>query len=136
MPAENETIGGRDAVMGTRFIDAQDQRIIETARPLENSATTGASTQNRNSILLAKGHVNLLAGLAGISEDYKIAWRFPNSKQFARFAFLAEVEQGFVAGEVLFRRGQGQIAVVHVWMKECGIYSASTGPFFLTFVNK
>lgn len=51
--------------------------------------------------MVTEREIDFGAGLVGVTEDDKVLQGFPKAEQFAAKSVLAEVEQGFVAGEIL-----------------------------------
>ena len=114
MALENELVGGGDAVARAGVVDAQDQGVVEDARPLEDGPAPGAAAQDGYGELLAAREVHLGRGLIGVAQDDEIFRQGPEAQEFVAAAGLTEVEQHLVAGKVLLGRPQGEVAELHV----------------------
>ncbi len=106
---KNELVGSWDAMEGAGDIGAQDERIIEGTRTLEDRSASRAATKNWNRILLAERQIDFGAGAVGVAEDDKILRRFPKAEKFAAETVFAEIEQGFVAGEIFRGGGKSEV---------------------------
>src|SRR6266566_3808243 len=113
VPAHDELICGWNAMKRARFCDAQNQRVIETTRPLEDSPAAGGAAQDGDCAQLTKGEIDFLSDFAGITEDDEVSSGFPETQQFAGQTLITEVQKGFVARQILRRRRQSEIAVLH-----------------------
>jgi hypothetical protein len=103
---QNGLVGGGDAAERPGAVEAQDQRVVEDARALQDGAAAGATAQDRDRVGPAEGQVHLPGGLVGVAYDDEVLRRLPEAEQVAGPAGFTEVEQRLVAGEVFFRRGE------------------------------
>ena len=109
----DELIRSRDTMAWPGIIDLQDQAVVQHTRPLQNSAAAAATTVNGNSLVPAESQIYFSFGLVAITENNKISLRFPEPQNLAHFASFGGLEQSFVAGKVLSRGWEGQVAKVH-----------------------
>ena len=141
MPVEDEIVGGSDAAGGAGLVDAEEQRIIENSRSLDDGAAAGAPAQDRDLMVAAVGEVDLGVRVVGVAKDDEMTGRFPEAEQLILPAVLAEVEQGLIAGEVFLGRRQGQVADFHNAEKrtpqhvQCSAASVLTGVMLYYFVG-
>ena len=111
---ENEPVGGGDAVARARVVKAQDKRVVEHSRSLEDGAAAGTAAQDGDIEALAEREVHLDGGFIGVTQDDEISREGPESQEFIAAAGFAEVQQGLVASEVFLGGPQGEIAKFHV----------------------
>ena len=74
---------------------------------MEDGAAAGATAQHGNAVGAAEGEVCLDGGVVGVAENDEVARGFPEAQDWAGAARFAEVEQGFVAGEIGLGRASG-----------------------------
>ena len=107
----DEAIRLGDAGQWGGISESQDQRIVQAAGALEHRSSPGEPPQDGDAMGSAGRQIHFQPYSARISEDDKVLVGFPESQNFPVSA-LAEIDQGLVAGEVLRRRGQGQIEML------------------------
>src|ERR1035438_3316801 len=84
-------VGGGNAVARPGFVDAQDQRVIEDARSLEDGPAPAAAAQNGNAQFPADWQVDLRGGLVGVTDHDEVLRRSPEAQQLLAAAGFTEV---------------------------------------------
>jgi hypothetical protein len=114
VPSQNELVRRGDAMEWAGGIGAQNQRIVQNSRSLQNGSASCAAAENGNGVLLAEGEVDLGCCLVGVAKSDERLCRFPKTEQLIRKSRFAQAEQRLVARQIFRRRGQGEVAMVHL----------------------
>jgi len=78
---KNERVRCRNALEWTIVRDAKNQRVVDAARSLQNSAAASAPAQDWNAVCLAKWKIGFGCRLVRITDHDKVTRRLPNSQQ-------------------------------------------------------
>ena len=113
MAFKDKLVGGGDAAERSGLVNAQYQRVTETAAPLEHGPPAAAPAQDGQAVLPAKGDVHLAGDFVGVTDHHEVPRGFPDAQQFIALPLVAQFQQGLVARQVLLRRGQGKVQIVH-----------------------
>lgn len=104
VPGHNGLVGFRDIPRRTRIGDFQNQRIVKTARPLENRSATAAASKDGDIFSLAAIEINFLIYSTGVSNDGEVDGRLPEPQDFIFMTPFAHLQQRLVASEIMLRK--------------------------------
>ncbi len=103
VPGYHECVGFRDIPQGTRIGDFQNQRVVETARPLENRSASAAASKDGDVFIRAGMEIDLLTCFSGISYNHEVQGGLPEPQDLIFVIPLAHLEQRLVASEIMLR---------------------------------
>jgi hypothetical protein len=102
-PFKNEFVRPRNTLKRADSIEAEDQRIIQAARSLKHGSAARASSQNRDSLLLAIIKIHFGGDFIGVPYHDKKLPRLPNPQNLISKPLFTRVQQCLIASQILVR---------------------------------
>jgi len=103
MTVKNKIEGCLDTVAGKTILP-ENQRVVQTPRPLHYGSAAATAPQHRNSIGSAGGTLDFITPFIAVAEHDKILVRLPDAQQLLAAArMLEKFEQSLIASEILRR---------------------------------
>ena len=100
-------------------VKAQDERIIQAARTLDHCSAPAAPSKDRDVEFAAGCKIYFAFDPVRITDHDEMPVGLPEAEHLGAVAFVAPVEQRFVAGKVFFRARQGQVQVFQGPLSVC-----------------
>lgn len=80
---------------------------------MEHGSAAAAAAQHGNFVPVTKLKMHFRRDSVGVADHHEILIGVPKPQYFVAISSLAQIQQGFVAGQILRRRAQSEIAIVH-----------------------